>query len=222
MYAPLLETGRLVLVPGNHDRMGHDLAVGLMDGTRVHVVHRPGLFIVRLDSTAPHNRSSIASHGVLSPADIDAVDVALDGALPDALVVLMLHHHLLPLPEDRFTEKIANFLGWPYAAELPLGRQLLERIQGKCDLVLHGHRHAASELHLRPTARRPLHVYNAGSSGVLGWVRLVSHRAGALLSASWIQTDRPELTPRLPAPARAENAVHSAGERTAASPLTDP
>ena len=66
IFAPLLETGRLVAVPGNHDRMGDDAARGLMRGGRVAVTSAPGLHVVRVDSTAPHNRSLIDGHGALS------------------------------------------------------------------------------------------------------------------------------------------------------------
>src|SRR6266536_6606724 len=54
LFAPLRD--RLVVVPGNHDRMGDDVAGLLMPGARVQAEERRGLLVVRLDSTAPHNR----------------------------------------------------------------------------------------------------------------------------------------------------------------------
>lgn len=182
IFRPLRD--RLVIVPGNHDRMGDDAGRALMS-ERVSVVSRPGLHVVRLDSTAPHNRALLAAHGELSAADVAAVDSAVALAPPGTLVALMLHHHLLPLPEDHFSERLSNLLGLPNAAELPLGRSLLARLLGRCDLVVHGHRHATSELVLPDDGGRPLRVMNAGSSPALGRFRLLTHAAGALLSERW-------------------------------------
>lgn len=55
-FAPLLEDGRVVLVPGNHDRLGDDLEAELMPGERVQVSASHGTWIVRCNSTGPHNR----------------------------------------------------------------------------------------------------------------------------------------------------------------------
>jgi hypothetical protein len=62
----------------------------------------------------------------------------------------------------------------PFAAELRRGRELLERVHGRCDLVLHGHRHVAGEDHL-VGGGRPLRVMNAGATGELGSFVVVSH-----------------------------------------------
>jgi DNA repair exonuclease SbcCD nuclease subunit len=183
-FAPLRD--RVVIVPGNHDRLGDDAAAALMGGARVDVVSRPGLHLVRLDSTAPHNRTLLASHGELSAADIAAVDSAIDVAPPGSLVALMLHHHLFPLPEDHLSERLATLFGWPNAAELPLGTALLDRLRGRCDLVAHGHRHAASELLLHADGERPLHVMNAGSTPELGAARLLVHAEGRVIAERWL------------------------------------
>ena len=145
IFAPLLETGRLAAVPGNHDRMGDDAARGLMRGGRVAVTSVPGLHVVRVDSTAPHNRSLIDGHGELSGQDVADVRVALEETPPGALPVVMLHHHVLPLPVEDLAEKLATLVGLPCADELPLGEDLLGRILGRCKLVLHGHRHVPAE-----------------------------------------------------------------------------
>ncbi len=203
-FAPL--RGRAVVVPGNHDRLGEDAGRGLMGGARVQVESRPGLHLVRLDSTAPHNRALLSGHGELSAADIAAVDSAVGEAPPGTLVVLMLHHHLLPLPEDHFSERLANLLGWPNAAELRLGRSLLERLRGRCDVVVHGHRHAASEMVLPARLGRPLHVMNAGSTPELGRVRLLTHRHGRVVEERWLDlgAERPRVCPSVsPRPAAA-------------------
>jgi Icc protein len=196
LFAPLQE--RLVVVPGNHDRLGEDAGRWLMAG-RVQVEASPGLHLVRLDSTAPHNRSLIAAHGELGRPDIAAVEEALAGAAPGALVVVMLHHHLHALPEDCFLERLSTLVGWPNAAELGLGAQLLQRLLGRCDLVLHGHRHAQGELVLAPGGARPLRVLNAGASPELGRVRILAHASGRVLAERWLAT---EVEQQAPAEAR--------------------
>jgi 3',5'-cyclic AMP phosphodiesterase CpdA len=180
LFAPLRE--RVVVVPGNHDRLGEDAGRRLMPRARVSVEARPGLHVVRLDSTAPHNRALLAAHGELSDGDIAAVDSAVSVAPPGTLVALMLHHHLLPLPEDHFSERLASWLGWPNAAELARGRELLEALSGRCDLVVHGHRHAASSVVLPGRAGRSLQMMNAGSTPELGFCRVLTHADGRIVA----------------------------------------
>jgi len=184
VFAPLRD--RLVLALGNHDRLGDDVAPRLQ-GARVEVDRRPGLHVVRFDSTAPHNRGLLESHGALSAADVDAIDGALRAAAPRTLVVLMLHHHLLPLPADGIGERISNLLGWPNAAELARGPELLARALGRCDVVAHGHRHAASAAVLAAAAERPLRVMNAGCTPELGRARILTHAGGRVLAESWVE-----------------------------------
>jgi len=189
IFAPLRD--RTVVVPGNHDRLGDDAGCLLMPSARVAVDSRPGLHVVRLDSTAPHNRALLSGHGELSAADIAAVDSAVRAAPPGTLVALMLHHHLLPLPADYLSERLATWLGWPNAAELALGRDLLEALHGRCDLVAHGHRHTSSSLVLpRNGAGRPLHVMNAGSTPELGQARVIAHAAGRIVAERWMDVTR--------------------------------
>jgi 3',5'-cyclic AMP phosphodiesterase CpdA len=201
LFAPLRD--RLLLVPGNHDRLGDDVARRLMAG-RVVVERRPGLHVVRADSTAPHNRGLLEGHGVLTAADVGAIDAAVRAAAPGDLVVLMLHHHLLPLPPEGIGERLANLLGWPHAAELARGHELLARVRGRCDVVAHGHRHRASEVVIS-SGERPLRVMNAGCSTELGRARLLTHAAGQVLAEGWLGLDRRERTtapaPGLPAAA---------------------
>jgi len=170
-FAPILEERRAVVVPGNHDRLGDDLEDDLMPGDRVQVSAARGLWMVRFNSTGPHNRRFWDSHGLLRPEDLGGVVEALDRAPAGATRVLLLHHHLLPLPEEDLFERLVSRLGWPNAAELPAGLELLRRVRHRCDLVLHGHRHAPAEL--RPFAcESPLRVYNGGSSTELQAFRI--------------------------------------------------
>jgi len=100
-----------------------------------------------------------------------------------------LHHHVLPLPPDHAAERLVSWLGWPYAEELERGRNLLVELRGRCDLVLHGHRHAPQGATLYRDSGRPLSIFNAGSSTELGRVRAFSHRAGMLAAApAWLTT----------------------------------
>jgi 3',5'-cyclic AMP phosphodiesterase CpdA len=187
-FAPLLGAGRLIVVPGNHDRLGDDAGRSMMmcgSGGHVDVRSRPGLHIVRFDSTAPHNRSLIEAHGRLEERDVEAIVAAMEAAPAGALTVLLLHHHLLPLPPELFGERLSALLGWPNAAELELGARLLERLRGRCDLVLHGHRHAPSEMELGSGSARPLRVWNAGSSTELAAFRALRHAGGKLVSHGW-------------------------------------
>jgi hypothetical protein len=101
--------------------------------------------------------------------------------------VVTLHHHPLPLPEETLPELLATRVGLPYATELRHGHALLTRLRGRCDLVLHGHRHVPRAATLWPRDERPLGLYNAGCSPALGRFRIFAHAAGRLLGApGWL------------------------------------
>jgi 3',5'-cyclic AMP phosphodiesterase CpdA len=185
-FAPLLDGGRVVIVPGNHDRAGEDVGATLMVGSRVGVADLPGLHVVRVDSTAPHNRSLVAAHGLLDEDDVAEVDAALGDAPPGALTAVMLHHHVLPLPPDDLGERLSGWLGWPNAEELPRGRALLEVARGRCDLVLHGHRHVPSRATPFPRDARRLELVNAGCSPERGRVRVFLHVGGRVVGTRWV------------------------------------
>ncbi len=181
LFRPLLRSGRVTVVPGNHDRGGDDAASAFMR-QRVEIEHRPGLYLVKIDSTAPHNRSLIRSHGDICARVLDAVDDALERAPPGALVAVLLHHHPLPLPEESLAERVSSLFGWPFAQELAMGHELVARALGRCDLLLHGHRHVPG---LRVLGQdRPLVVCNAGSTTErLAWP-VHHHRRGKLLGST--------------------------------------
>jgi len=190
IFAPLFDAKKICVVPGNHDRLGDDVAQMLMSGARVAVQSRPGLHLVRVDSTGPQNYSFVAGHGEIDQEIVDGVGAALEGAPGDALRVTLIHHHPLPLPEETLIEWFVHRMGWPYAAELGLGRRLLDRVAGACDLVLHGHRHIPREIRFSDS-ERPLLIYNAGSSTELMRFRLFRHAEGRLLgSPSWVDVRR--------------------------------
>lgn len=180
IFAPL--EGRLVVVPGNHDRLGDDLGDALMPGFRVQTVQRPGLWIVRFNSTGPHNRRWLDGHGLLTAADIADVDAALARAPRGSLRVLAMHHHPLALPDEHIMEKLVTRLGWPNARELPLGQELIESLRGRCDVLLHGHRHVPAELWPFAEGERRLRIYSGGSSTELLRCRIIDAK-----SAQWLE-----------------------------------
>ena len=204
VFEPLASTRRLTVVPGNHDRLGDDVAELVMGGRRIAVERKPGLHLVLVDSTRPNPGWAFVAHGELDLDDLEAIDRAVADAEPDALVVVLLHHHPLPRPHESTLEALGSALGLPYGEPLAAGRELLARLHGHADLVLHGHRH-------RPYSQaiagpRPLHVYNAGCSPALGRARLFVHRGGRLLDAPrWIgEPARDDIFERHPAyPVRA-------------------
>jgi 3',5'-cyclic AMP phosphodiesterase CpdA len=196
-FAPLRD--RTVVVPGNHDRLNDDTAARIMD-VRVDVASRRGLHVVRVDSTAPHNRGLLEGHGALDPADLDAIERAVRAAPPGTLAVVALHHHLFPLPPEGIGERLSNWLGWPNASELPRGRELLARLRGICDVVAHGHRHAECAVTFAARHGRPLRVMNAGCTPDLGRIRIVTHAGGKLLSEEWLDVAPARLRPAARAP----------------------
>lgn len=189
-FAPLLEDGRLIAVPGNHDCLGDDVSGAIMSGPRVQTACHPGLYVVRVNSTAQHNRSWLNGHGSLDDGDLEAIDVALDAAPPGHLVVIALHHHVLPMPEDHAMERLSSWLGFAYTTELSRGRDLLVRVRGRCDVVLHGHRHVPRCARLFGPPR-PMHIFNAGSSTELAQVRVFAHNTGGHLLGAPLWLDVP-------------------------------
>jgi 3',5'-cyclic AMP phosphodiesterase CpdA len=182
LCAPLLDTGKVVIVPGNHDRLGDDVSDRLMGhGGRVQISQLEDLHVVRIDSTGSHNRNPRSSHGVLSLSDLEEIDRALADAPDSSLRVLALHHHPLPLPDDSTVERFLSAVGIASSAELRDGADLIRRVIGACDLILHGHRHRPSVIQFGSPAAPFLGVYNAGSSSELQMVRIFEHRDGHLL-----------------------------------------
>lgn len=188
IFAPLLRSGRLLAVPGNHDRLADDVREELMRGARVQAEQRQGLWIVRLDSTGSHNRRWLDGHGEVTKRDLDEVEAALRRAPADTQSILMLHHHPLPLAHDHPLEHLASLIGWPNARELSNGDELLSRIRGLSDAVLHGHRHVPAEINPWPSDARPLRIFSAGSSTLQRRFRTFR---SARLPACWISFEEP-------------------------------
>ncbi len=180
LFGPLGD--RLVTLPGNHDRC-HDDVARLITDRRVWTVRRPGLHLVCVDSTAEHNRTPFRAHGELCEQVLGEISAALAEAGPDDVRALALHHHVVPLPVEGPWEWFADTFGWPHARELGLGRELLRRVLGECDLVLHGHKHVPTELVADAPNGRPLRVVNAGATLELGAYRVFDVAPGAYAHA---------------------------------------
>lgn len=193
VFDPLLREKRVTVIPGNHDVAGDGVADLLSDGLRVSVDGRDGLFLVCVDSTAPHNRSTFRSHGVLCEQTLEAVDAAMRRAPAGWTRAVLLHHHVLPLPTEGLGEWFAHRFGWPHAAELPLGRELLRRVKGTADLVLHGHKHRPRSLRLE--GARKLLVANAGCSTALGAYRVFEHHGSRVSDGTWVHATAALQTP---------------------------
>ncbi|MFH1620457.1 MAG: metallophosphoesterase [Patescibacteria group bacterium] len=186
IFSDFLDQGRVLIVPGNHDRLGHEVANKIMDGRDMEVFHTDGLYLVKVDTTGEHNRRLFSGHGNFDQSMLTHLLKLISEAGSNDLVIVIFHHHPLPLAEDLISEKIASFLGWPYASELSIGTELIERLRGKCDLVLHGHRHQYSE-NIFVEGSRPLRIYNAGASNLHRRFRLFKYASGKLLeSPDWI------------------------------------
>jgi 3',5'-cyclic-AMP phosphodiesterase len=183
LFGALQQQERVTVVPGNHDRLGDDVGARLMQGGRVQVKSSDDLYLVRVDSTGSHNRFLLAGHGDICERVLDLIDLALEGARAGQLVVVLLHHHPLPLPVETVPEWVVSQLGVPWASELRRGADLLHRLRGRCDLVLHGHRHVPREVRLFPELARPLELFNAGSTTELERFRVFSHLRGVLVGA---------------------------------------
>jgi hypothetical protein len=108
---------------------------------------------------------------------------------------LLLHHHVLPMPVEGIGEWFAEQLGWPHAAELPLGREVLRRVRGRIDLVLHGHKHVPREQVL--DGPRPLRIANAGCSTALGAYRVFEHEGSVVKPGEWVHAAPVTRTPLL-------------------------
>jgi hypothetical protein len=81
---------------------------------------------------------------------------------------------------------------------VPLGGALLARLRGRCDLVLHGHRHVPSDFSMGADAERPLRILNAGSTTELGRVRVLSARRGRLGEDGWLELHGDDSQPVAP------------------------
>jgi 3',5'-cyclic AMP phosphodiesterase CpdA len=136
----------IVVIPGNHDarNVGYVHFEELI-GPRSQTIHLGDVAIVALDSTEPD-----LDHGQIGRAQYDWLRE--EYACPAGFRILMLHHHLLPVPGTGRERNIVYDAG-----------DLLEVLQ-ECgvNLVLSGHKHV-------PYAWRLEHLFvvNAGTCSSL-------------------------------------------------------
>lgn len=186
LTSELRSNRHVVLLPGNHDRSYANISAQMMGNEKVNLVHVHGIAILRIDTTIWYNRITFASHGNISPAmfrEIDRLLLSLPLGVP---VIIALHHHPLPLPAELLIEYISSWFSLPFAENLSYGSRLLEKVKGRSDIVLHGHRHVPSEI-LFPYAQRPLAIYNAGSStGLAAFRRFDITADGRIQEPTWV------------------------------------
>ena len=187
IFHPLQSQGKLTIVPGTHDCLNDGIASEIMSGPRVDLISKDAVSIIRVNTTGPHNRFLIAGHGKIDEWIFTEVNRLLACVPLNTLTIVALHHHLLPLPEEFFSEHVSALLHLPFARELTRGSFLLEQLKERCDLVLHGHRHVSSEM-IFPNLQRTLRIYNAGSTTLLKKFRRFVYEDGKLIGEpNWIQ-----------------------------------
>jgi len=179
IFQDLFAQNKLLVVPGNHDRWGDDVGQSMMHGMRVSTTQTADACLIGIDSTEPRNHLRISGHGTITEYMMRDIEGAVTGIPQNTFVVLALHHHLLPQPEDLWIEKISNLFRLPFAKELYAGQQLITRLRGKCNLILHGHRHTLKETAM--PGDRVLGIYNAGATTLLGGFRIFTYQNGQLV-----------------------------------------
>ncbi|MBC8133446.1 MAG: metallophosphoesterase [Deltaproteobacteria bacterium] len=187
IFAPMQSKDGLTAVPGNHDRIGHDLACAIQPGPRVSVVSAAGLHMVRFDSTGPEYVAVPRERGRMTDDDVVVIGDAIAAAPAGTLVVLLMHHPVLPLLDEHAPERLLSWLGRGYDREMERGHRLIQTLRGRCDLLLHGQGGTPRTVTPFPEDARPLSVFSAGSSAELGRVRVFSHEEGQLLGPpAWL------------------------------------
>jgi len=184
--------GRLVVVPGASDTRGQNPAAKLMPGYPVQVAEMPGVYVIRVNSSA-ENIHARDEHF------LGAIDAALDAAPVDRLVVIAIHHSVLPLSALPEVGRLS--LVGSSSSVNPRAAAVLNRALGRADLVLHGERHVPKHTRI-PNDLRPLEIFDAGCSNEFGWVRTFEHDgAGKLKGApTWLDIPRDPEAEHTPVP----------------------
>lgn len=181
---------KIVLVPGNHDRVGDDVAQQMMD-KRVETLTLSDemIHIIKVDTTGPHNKALVICHGIVGQKVLNKIEDEIEKSPKDHLIIIMFHHHPIKLPADTWYEKLASWINWTsLTMELKLGQRVIDASDGHVDMILHGHRHTPSSL-LIPNEVRPLAIYNAGSTPGLRRYRIFECENGKLVDhVKWVST----------------------------------
>jgi len=141
-YIDNIKCERVVVIPGNHDsrNVGYVHFEDLF-GSRNSVVYLPGITIVALDSSEPD-----LNEGRLGRQNYRWMVEKLDR--PDDFKIVVLHHHLLPIPG---TGRERNII-------VDAGDFLELLVEKDINLVLSGHRHVPHVWKFEN-----IHVVNAGT-----------------------------------------------------------
>lgn len=174
---------KAIIVPGNHDKLGDDIAKFIMK-ERVEVVGYQSLNTIKINSTANYNKFLISGHSSVCKSVLKEVGNKINDKFK--FNVIVLHHHIIRLPEETLGEHIAKKFGLPFASELRLGQELINLSLDRVDLILHGHRHVPFEITI-PGAKKELGVYNAGCTPALGKYRLFQLMDWSKPYYSWIE-----------------------------------
>lgn len=134
-----LPRGPRVMVPGNHDVPLYRVMERWKDPHKLYreyispdldtVVRHPGAVFVGLDSTAP--RTAI-TNGRLHGHQLDFCTAAFSEAEPEAIRVVVAHHHFAPAPD------------YLYDRSMPQAKRAIDRfVDLGVELILGGHLHRA-------------------------------------------------------------------------------
>ena len=196
-FAPLRELGRLTVVPGNHDRLNEDVGATMMAAGRVVVESHPGLHLVLFDSTGPHNRSLLASHGQMS-AGGRGRHHRRPSTAPRAMRWPCSCYTTTWCPCPTTTPPSASSPGWAGARArswrwaASCWRPCAAAATWCCTAT----GTTRSPCRSTPTSSGPLSLFNAGSSTELGHVRLFVHRRGRLAAPPvWMPLPRAKPAP---------------------------
>lgn len=184
VFSKFIDENKLLITPGNHDRTTDEVGKHFMK-ERIEVFENDNLFIINIDSTGKHNKKALNAHGIICNKVLNEVDAILNSAPQNKVIITMLHHHVIPLREEAFWEHVSRFMGFVFTLELNMGKELIELIKGRCDMLLFGHRHLP--LSLEYPGIKQLFLYNAGATTIAKKYRLFDYNDGKLTSdPQWI------------------------------------
>jgi predicted phosphodiesterase len=178
---------KVFVCPGNHDRYwrGNSVKPSFIPrsgGTNLfdtiigrHVATAPNLtigatppeqwklFVNQVDTSL---YSGILAQGFVRKPDLDGIrELARSGydpQVPFSLMILMMHHHALPIAELEPHFPKMNSVASVFTAATNPGRVLENMLSGHVDIVLHGHEHQSH------SARYALYDSHKGDIAVIG------------------------------------------------------
>ena len=174
---------QLTLVPGNHDRCGDNVGRFWSRAPAwIEFVPDTDVALMCLDSTQPMNNVKFMASGHLDDRQrVGVLGAVRTQAARGKAPIVLVHHHLLPLPPDGPLEFFAEWGDLPFLEEVARGRQLVGGLAAAgAKLVLHGHKHREAQ-----TDHGGLSVVNAGCTTELGAFRVFDVRDGEVVGSEW-------------------------------------